>query len=278
MINKTININVDYEAMGVEKSPRQTTLTSYIINEENIKQSMIKKRPAVIVCPGGGYGHTSCREAEPIALRFCAAGFHSFVLHYSVAPSGFPAAVCELSKAVKYVKEIADENNIDKDRIFVIGFSAGGHLVASLGVHFNHPDVIKISGIEEGENLPKGLILGYPVITSEKNHCHEGTINNFCAGKEELRPIASLENYVSSKTPPCFIWHTYADPVVPVESSLRFATALRENGVPFEMHIYPEGPHGLSLADATTSPNEGMLIPAVQQWIDLSIRWINDLK
>ena len=96
MISKTINIDVDYEAMGVPASPRQTTLTSFILEEENIKQSMLPKRPAVIVCPGGGYSYTSCREAECIALRYCGAGFHIFVLHYSVAPSGFPAAVCEL--------------------------------------------------------------------------------------------------------------------------------------------------------------------------------------
>jgi len=280
MIYNTINIDVDYEAMGVPKSPRQTTLTSYILDEANINQSPIKKRPAVIVCPGGGYSHTSCREAEPIALRYCAAGFHSFILHYSVAPSGFPAAVCELSKAVKYVKEIADENNIDKDRIFVIGFSAGGHLVASLGVHFNHPDVIKFSGIEEGENLPKGLILGYPVITAEEGYCHEGSIKNFCAEREELRELASLEKYVSAKTPPCFIWHTFTDSAVPVESSLRFATALRENGVPFEMHIFPDGPHGLSLADEMTCPasSDAWVVPAAQGWIDMSVRWINDLK
>lgn len=278
MINKTINIDVDYEAMGVPASPRQTTLTSFILEEENIKQSMLPKRPAVIVCPGGGYSYTSCREAECIALRYCGAGFHSFVLHYSVAPSGFPAAVCELSKAVKYVKEIADENNIDKDKIFVIGFSAGGHLVASLGVHFAHPDVMKFADVDGEENLPAGLILAYPVITSEEGFCHEGTIKNFCAGDLAKRELASLENYVSEKTPPCFIWHTFTDQAVPVESSLRFATSLRKNAVPFEMHIFPEGPHGLSLADEMTAPRESWVYPEVQPWMDMSIRWIKNLK
>ena len=115
MINNIIDINVDYEAMGVEKSPRQTTLTTYILDSQNIELSVEKKRPAIIVCPGGGYGNTSPREAEPIALHYCAAGFHSFVLNYSVYPSGFPAAICELSKAIAYVKSIADENNIDKE-------------------------------------------------------------------------------------------------------------------------------------------------------------------
>ena len=278
MINKVINIDVDYDAMGVERSPRQTTLTTYIIDERNINVSLEKKRPAVIVCPGGGYNGTSCREAEPIALRYCAAGFHAFVLDYSVAPAGFPAAICELSKAVKYVKEIADENNIDKDRVFVIGFSAGGHLAASLGVHFDHPDVIKFAGVDGVENKPRGILLSYPVITAEEGICHEGTISNFCAGRESLREVASLEKHVSPQTPPCFIWHTYADNGVPVESSLLFATALRKNGVPFEMHIFPEGVHGLSLADKMTCGLEGVLVPAVQQWIDMSIRWIDDMR
>lgn len=278
MINKVIDINVDYEAMGVEKSPRQTTLTTYILDKENIETSMEKKRPAVIVCPGGGYEFTSPREAEPIALRYCAAGFHSFVLNYSVAPAGFPAAVCELSKAIAYVKSIAEENYIDKDMIFVIGFSAGGHLTASLGVHFNHPDVIKYAEIEKGENKPKGLILSYPVITGEKGRTHQGTIDNFSAGRDDIRTLSWLEKYVTPETPPCFIWHTRTDQAVPVISSMRFASALEENNVDFELHIYPTGEHGLATGDAVTATCEGMMVPSMQNWMDMSIRWINDMK
>ena len=278
MINKVINIDVDYDAMGVEKSPRQTTLTTYILDERNIEISVRKKRPAVIVCPGGAYSMTSPREAEPIAMKYCAAGFHSFVLDYSVAPSGFPAAICELSKAVAYVKSIADENNIDKDKIFVIGFSAGGHLAASLGVHFNHPDVLKFAGIKEGENTPTGLMLAYPVITGEEGRTHHGTIDNFTAGREEIRELAWLENYVTPDTPPCFIWHTFSDNAVPVTSSLRFANALEANNVKFELHIYPDGEHGLSTADYISASTDNGIVPAVQNWIDMSIRWINDMK
>jgi len=279
MINKIINIDVDYEAMGVEKSPRQTTLTTYILEQENIALSKIKKRPAVIVCPGGGYSDTSPREAEPIAMKYCSAGFHSFVLDYSVAPAGFPAAVCELSKAVVYVKSIADEYSIDKDKIFVVGFSAGGHLVASLGVHFNHPDVKKFADVDGVENKPAGIILGYPVITAEDGKTHQGTINNFCAGREELRELASLEKYVTPETPTTFIWHTFADAGVPVISTLRFAAALEENGVKFEMHVYPDGPHGLSLGNWITDSYNYADLPStpVENWIDMSIRWVTDM-
>ncbi len=278
MINKKIDISVDYAAMGVQPSPRQTTLTTYILDDRNIQISMKKKRPVVIVCPGGAYAFTSEREAEPIALKYNAAGFHAFVLDYSVAPSSYPAALCELSKAVKYVKDIAEENNIDRDRIFVVGFSAGGHLVASLGVHHSRPEVLKFADVTEGENIPAGLILGYPVITGDETKAHMGSIDNFVGGKEEVRPLSYLENYVTDKTPQCFIWHTFSDNAVPVANSLRFADALEASGVKFELHIYPNGEHGLSLADETTATNEEGCVSAAQNWIDMSIRWINEFE
>lgn len=277
MINKVINIDVDYKAMGVEPSPRQTTLTTYILDERTIKTSYMNKRPAVIICPGGGYECTADREAEPIAMKYCGAGFHSFILDYSVKPAGFPAALSELSKAVSYVKSIADENYIDKDKIFVIGFSAGGHLAASLAVHFNHPDVLKFAGINEGENKPAGVILSYAVITAEEGKTHQGTIDNFSAGRDDVREIASLEKFVTPETPKCFIWHTFADTTVPVASALRFATALDENNVEFEMHIYPEGCHGLALSNYVTAFGDATDISAVQNWIDMSVRWIKEL-
>lgn len=275
MINKVINIDVDYAAMGTEPSPRQTTLTTYILDDKNIVDSGNVNRPAVIVCPGGSYAFTASREAEPIALKYCAAGFHAFVLDYSVAPAGWPAAICELSKAVSYVRKIADENKIDKNKIFVAGFSAGGHLVASLGVHWNHPDVVKYSGISDGSNRPNGIILGYPVITGEEEKTHMGTINLFTAGRESVRPLAWLEKYVTDKTPQAFIWHTFSDEAVPVISSLRFANALEENGIKFEMHIYPNGQHGLATGDYITC-SEGTYVPSVTNWIDMSVRWINE--
>lgn len=275
MISNVINIYVDYSLMGVKKSPKQTTLATYILDEEYLMSTENKKRPAVIVCPGGGYGVISAREGEPVALKYCGAGFHSFVLNYSVAPAGWPAAACELSKAVAYVRKIADRNNIDKEKIFICGFSAGGHLAASLGVHYNHPDVLKFSEVAPGENKPTGVILGYPVITAELEKTHCGTIENFVAGRNEVLPLASLENYVDKNTPNMFIWHTFSDKAVPVINSLRLAKALDENGVKFELHIYPDGPHGLSTGDEITCRKE-LCVPAVTNWIDMSIRWINE--
>lgn len=278
MICEVINIDVNYAAMRVKPSPRRTMLTTYILDGRNIRISRRKKRPAVIVCPGGGYGGTSEREAEPIAMKYNAAGFHAFVLDYSVAPSSYPAALCELSKVVKYVRDIAEENDIDGDRIFVAGFSAGGHLAASLGVHHSRPEVLKFAEISEGENIPAGLILCYPVITGDEAKAHMGSINNFVGENEDIRPLASLENYVTEKTPQSFIWHTFSDTCVPVVNSMRFAAALEKKNVKFEMHIYPNGVHGLSLADETVAEIDEGVVPAAQNWIDMSIRWIKEFE
>lgn len=278
MINKKININVDYEKMGVKPSPRQTTLTTYILDDKNISGSVMNKRPAIIICPGGGYEYTSEREAEPIAMAYCAAGYHTFVLDYSVLPSSWPAPTVELSKAIMYVREISEEHNIDADKIFVVGFSAGGHLATTIGVHWNHPDVVKFSGAKNEENKPTGIILGYPVITGELEKTHQGTINTFVAGRENIIPLASLENNVKPDSPQMFIWHTFEDNAVPVISSLRLANALEANNVKFELHIYPNGEHGLSLSNKTTSTSSQQIIPAVQNWINMSIRWIDEFE
>ncbi len=278
MINRVINIDIDYESMGVEPSPRQTTLTTYILDDRNIVGSTVKKRPAVIVCPGGGYERTSEREAEPIAMKYCAAGYHAFVLDYSVKPSGFPAQITELSKAIMYVKSIANENNIDRDRVFVCGFSAGGHLAASIGVHYNHPDVVKFSDAKNEENKPAGIILSYPVITGEVEKSHQGTIDIFTANRHDVEKLSYLENYVTEDTPKMFIWHTFEDQLVPVISSLRMANALESNNVEFELHIYPTGLHGLALANNVTEYWEGNVNKAAQTWMDMSIRWIADFK
>ena len=273
MINKVININVDYKKMGVEPSPGQPTLTTYVLDENYLNATEEKKRPAVVICPGGAYSFVSAREAEPIALAFCAAGYHAFVLDYSVAPSGWPASICELSKAMAYVKEHAEEYNILKNKIFVCGFSAGGHLAASLAVHHSRPEVLEFAGIKKGDNIPRGAILSYPVITADERYAHKGSIDNLSCGRAEVRELASLENYVTEQTPPAFIWHTFTDASVPVQNSLMFASALVEKKVPVELHVYQYGQHGLSLGSEVT----GSVRPPVQNWVEMAVRWIKEI-
>ncbi len=249
-------------------------LIGYIL--DSISVAPDKKRPAVIICPGGGYSRKSDRESEPIAMQFLSMGCHAFIMDYSVAPSHFPTAVRELAEAVAIVREHGEQWQVDTSRIIVTGFSAGGHLACSLGVFWNQPMVYDALGREAAEVRPDGMILAYPVITGGPFR-HEGSFE-MLLGEEATqkdRDQVSLENFVSEKTPKAFIWHTVTDDAVPVESSLLLASAMRKHNVNFEMHIYPAGCHGLSLASEETGGTDQRLNePQCQSWISLVKTWI----
>lgn len=275
MLNQKIDMSVDYAGMGFEKPEKQATLTTYILDNIENEGTGWLKRPAVIVCPGGGYGNVSPREAEPIALRYTAVGFHAFVLDYSVAPLGWPAPCCELAKAIAYVRSIAEEYHIDTEKIIVCGFSAGGHLAASSGVHYDNEEVKKFAGVDGISNKPNGMILCYPVITDDEEKMHKGTFDHFVAEREDVKKLFGLEHYVTEDTPKAFIWHTYTDTAVPVENSMKFASACMEKGVNCELHIFPRGGHGLSLANKQVCMPE-FIYPEIQPWVDMSIAWLEN--
>ena len=237
-----------------------------------------KSRGAVLVLPGGGYGFTSEREGEPIAAQFAAEGFHAFVLWYSVAPHCHPQPLLDVSRALCVLREHAEEWHLDPEKIAVAGFSAGGHLAASIGVHWEKPWLSGIPGIRFEGNRPNALILSYPVISSGV-HAHRGSFDNLL-GKEApdaALEMMSLEKQVGSHTPPAFLWHTFADGLVPVENSLLFASALRKAGVPFELHVFPDGGHGLSLATAETAWEGQGIDPHVGSWVNLCVEWLRNL-
>lgn len=242
-------------------------MTTYIL--DNILPDQ-KKRPLVLIFPGGGYGYRTPREGEPIALEFNAAGFHAAVVEYSVN-SPYPQSLKDASDAVVYVREHAAKWNVDSEKIFVCGSSAGAHLAASIGIMAD-----KEAGIAygKGRNKPNGMILCYPVISSGK-FAHRGSFDNISAVTDELLEKTSLELQVDKSTPAAFIWHTFADNAVPVENSLLLADAMRKNDIPFELHIYPEGHHGLSLATELTAEDPDGVVPHIQNWISLAKEWIN---
>lgn len=264
MIAQSIDIWKDIE-YNDKKDGFVPTLDTYILKGD-------KKRPAVLVCPGGGYTHTSQREAEAIAIQFNAAGFHAFVLYYSVAPRKHPQPLLDVSRAMCIIRQNAEQWNIIADKIAVCGFSAGGHLAGSLGVHWNKPYLLEQEGIVEGLNKPNALILSYPVIT-EGEFAHKGSFENLLGlgATQAQRDEMSVEKQVSAQTPVTFLWHTFADQSVPVENSLLFANALREYNIPFELHIYPDGGHGLSLATQETDKVQ----PGVETWMQLCTNWLN---
>lgn len=285
MIHTTINLPMH----SIENNGFQPTLTTYII-DNSVEIDSERKRPLVLICPGGAYGFTSDREAEPIALKMNALGFHACVLRYSVAPMDFPAALIDLCEAVYCVRSYAAEWNVDSDRIIVAGFSAGGHLAASLGVYWNAPFIRKYSPHCTSELIkPNALLLSYPVITAGE-FAHKGSIVN-CLGDSkhivgDFVPEAdkdptlqlSLEKLVNTHVPPTFLWHTYADEAVSVENSLLFASALRKNNVPFELHIFSQGPHALGLATEETacSSNPNLLQADCAKWPELFAAWVKN--
>jgi len=247
-----------------------------------------RRRPAVIVCPGGGYRFTSDREAEPVALRFLAQGYHAFVVRYSVQ-TPFPQPMHDLATAVQLVRANANAGHLDPDQLAVCGFSAGGHLAASLGVLWQHPWLTEPLGVSADVIRPNALILGYPVIDLDLT---DNALRAFGPDGAPERPRdfmlrtvlgeadpALTERYrlgrqVSSATPPTFLWHTADDELVYAHNALRFATALADHHVPYELHIFGSGVHGLALADDTTDVEGRMINADAQVWIDLAVRWL----
>jgi acetyl esterase/lipase len=226
-------------------------------------------RPAVLICPGGGYRGRAVHEGKDVAQALNAAGYHALVVQYRVFPSRYPAALSDISRAIRIARSRDTIWNIDPSAIAVMGFSAGGHLTANIGVHhaipFLQDDLLDdLAGVN---NRPDAIVLGYPVI-SAGYHRHVGSYKNLLG--EEPDPLKleelSLEKHVTDKTPPAFIWHTVEDAGVPVENSILFAQAMRDKKIPFALHLFPHGRHGLGLAKELTD---------VREWFGLCVRWMD---
>lgn len=272
MIHKKIEIKArGMEAVG--------NLYTYFL-DSSIEMRPNEKRPVILMCPGGGYEMTSDREAEPMAMQFLAMGYHVAILRYSVCPARYPAALLQVAESVLYLKEHADEYHIDPEKIVVQGCSAGGHLAANYGIAWNSPFLTKLMGMEnDPERLcVAGLLLCYPVITSGEK-AHEESFRNLLGEQyEEKKEELSLENQVTPDTPPTFLWHTATDETVPVENSLYFFQACLQQGVSAELHIYPVGGHGLSLANEETCRANGIGVQKeCQSWIGLAQTWLEEI-
>ena len=242
----------------------EATLEGYLLDCE-ITLGQEKNRPAIVVCPGGGYAYCSPREAEPIALRYAARGFHAFILRYSV---GWDAAdfapLKEVSWVIGLIRDHADEWHVDPGKIATCGFSAGGHLALAAGLL--------------GENKPNAMILNYPAVTLP-NMPGVDFMLKLLTGRQEVTDAdadyLSLANHIDKNSPPVFISATAEDLLSPF-GALAVANKYSQLGLGYELHMFQHGPHGYALADETSADGSSqMLNPAYAHWHDLSVRWLN---
>lgn len=258
------------------------TLTAYLFEKATVKWNnrdewQPEKRPAVIICPGGGYYFLSQREGEPVAISFLQQGYQAFVLHYSLKEhSTFPNPLDDISKAVWYVRSHAQEYGIDPDQIAVAGFSAGGHVCAMLGTQWNTPGLCSRLGIPEGGNKPNAMVLCYAAVNMNRIVSGSGSkLADMAAIAAQQPPQADTENYISSQTAPAFLWMTRED-MLPCPEYFSFCQKLYQASVPFELHLFGEGPHGMSLSSPLVA--YGYELPTnVGQWFPLCVNWLNKL-
>jgi acetyl esterase/lipase len=295
MITQTIPLYPDRQ---------DVTLTTYVLaaSPELLNG---KRRPAVLVCPGGAYLGCSDREAEPVALRFAAMGYHAFVLRYSTYHNGawgaiplgsdlpvnpnsvHPAPMRDIGRAFLAIRQGADAWLVDTDKIAICGFSAGAHNCAMYAVYWHDPLIYEHLGVPSAMLRPAAAVLGYGI---HDYHLMFGQITDpmaqtlsdaagiaFLGTKTptpELLDAVSPARHVSPQTPPTFLWATAADELVPAENTTRMATALAQARIPFEIHIFESGAHGLSLADQSTADALLHIDADAAQWMALAQSWL----
>ncbi len=238
---------------------------------------------AMLIIPGGGYSACCAdREGESIAFAFLARGFNSFVLTYRVGESyRYPDQLSDAARALLHIKSNAEKYKIDPERVFAVGFSAGGHLLGTLATISEREDVLKLLNAQKSELSLAGAIFSYPVITA-LHKTHEGS---FCrlTGKafeditEEEKKRLSVETHITENAPPAFIWHTAEDKCVPLNGTFALAQKYIDVGRTMTLRVYPYGPHGIALGNEITDVDGRLIVPTAAHWVDEAIEWIKTL-
>lgn len=294
------------EVINLYQDREDVTLTTYVL-DDSPEMLAGASRPAIIICPGGAYMNCSDREAEPIAMRFAAMGYHAFVLRYSVYFEGkggimdpmkgvapkehcqYPMPMREIGQAMLIVREHAKVWHVDTNKIAICGFSAGAHNCAMYETNWYKPIITDYLKCKAEELCPAAVILGYTlsdyVYMNEKtmqqggmNAAFFATSNTAFLGQSEnsverLTEVSPARN-VTKQTPPTFLWTTAEDSLVPVQHSIRMAHALADAGVPFEVHIFENGPHGYALATQASAGSQMQIDPCAARWIEMADAWL----
>jgi acetyl esterase/lipase len=298
MLTKKIQLFEDNE---------HSNLYTYILDPQ-ISYSAFRKRPAIIICPGGGYLMTATKEGEAVATRFLSKGYHTFVLRYStyfkermndlkVVPptnrnSNYPEPLIELMESIRVIKENAEEWYIDTENIFVLGFSAGGHLAASLAVKWDDNYLLSRFQKEVSQSLfkPKGIVLCYPGLDFESSKAnfqrhkdpmirrqgeflYPAIFGCTDPSKEQLDKIKII-NHIRPDMPPVFLWHTYDDEIISSKDSAALVSELIRHKIKCEFHLFTKGRHGLGLSDEIYANSEDDINKEVSEWVDLADKWL----
>jgi acetyl esterase/lipase len=272
MLHEVIHLKDRFPFLGANGC--DPTLSIYV-PQNHFDKTTDYIRPGILICPGGGYHFVSKREAEPIALKFLSEGYNTFILTYSVHPHTFPTALREVAAAMELIYENAEAWLTDTDRVAIMGFSAGGHLACH---YSNCYDIPEVREVFPDSKPVQAAVLSYPVITGDVKYRHKGSFVNLSGHEEPTEEDIekfSLQNRVTEQTPPTFLWHTRTDLTVPIMNTLLYAQALAEHGVPFAVHIYPQGAHGLATADSVTNKTELSAGTAhASDWLDAAKKWL----
>lgn len=296
MIYKEIPMREDHSSI----------LYSYILDPA-ISYKKYKKRPAIIICPGGSYLFTATREGECVAARFLGLGYHVFVLRYLTyfkerisdpheipkvnEKSHYPEQVIDLMKAMQLVHEHSEEWYIDSDQIYTMGFSAGGHIVASEATHWDDPELfVHVPNAVPEYMKPKGILLGYPLLNGRLFEEYDirtapqdlqgqiPYVKKAIWGCETIRPemydMVDVKKAVRPDMPPVFLWHTSDDLITLASYTLEFVLALANANVPYELHIFQHGAHGMALCDETSALHAAEISEENQAWVSLANAWL----
>ncbi len=266
------------ELAGAGYGTKVATLTAYV--QDNVADQAARRRPGVVVCPGGGYAFCSDREAEPVALALLARGFQAFVLDYTVfddavAAPLLPAPQLDLARAVATVRAHADAWHVDEQNVGLLGCSAGGHLCATYAALMRDEAFLARAGVSVDAARVAWQVLCYPVIDLGAGWPGDAAYaGRLCPVGS---PLARAQDLVDAATPPTFLWHTATDATVPVRNAYLYAQALAAAGVDHECHVFHEGRHGLSLATEQTAHRPDDVLPHVARWLDLAVAWLREL-
>lgn len=292
------------EKINLYENREDVTLTTYVL-DDSPEMLNGKKRPAVLICPGGAYLGLSDREGEPVAMKFASLGYHAFVLRYSVYGEGenqnydldkplpvkehcqYPKPMQEIGMAMMVIRDHSEDWLVDMDKIALCGFSAGSHNVSMYANSWHTDTVAGYLSVDAALLKPAAAILCYTLSDYEllESSLQPGFSEAFFEqsttaytgepkpGKEVLKKISPAQ-HVSEKTPPTFLWATAQDSMVPVQNTLVMAKALADRKIPFEVHVFEEGEHGMSLATQASVTTKSQIMQDAAKWADLAGAWL----